>query len=173
MPLRASCSSPLLCLSWVGMGGARSSRLPFCFPVVLRCVQGWALTLSRLPIPWAGNRGPLPLVYGRARCGYGRPAPTPHRTLWRAGVARWVGGRGHPEGVALCLRQGRLGLGAHPPSAASLSGRQLRSAAHVLWVTGVQVWGPGIGPLGLHALSKIACRGAGGKLPGGGFLLLL
>ena len=130
-----------------------------------------------------GGGGPSPGGLALHRC-EGRlvsgavPAP-PARPLGRAaGVPRpvcqvsacalagrrcalWGRRKGVPGGGALRHCEGHLRSGASPPPTARPLGGLSGSATHVLWA---RMCGCGDQhcPLGLHALSGVACRGGGG-----------
>ena len=78
-------------------------------------VRGRALSHPRPLVLRACGRGPLPTGCGCGGCGRGDPAPTPQRSLLRAGFARCGGGTKAPGGGASCLGVGRPGTGALPP----------------------------------------------------------
>ena len=66
---------------------------------VVRGVWGQALILTRLLVFWVGNRGPLPVFFGRGACGCGDRVtdPTTHALLsWRCPLWGWL--EGGPEG---------------------------------------------------------------------------
>ena len=54
---------------------------------------GWALSIFRPSVLGAGGQGPLPVFPGRRCCGSAGTALSPQHALWRAGVARFGGGR--------------------------------------------------------------------------------
>ena len=136
MPLRVSCSGPLLCLACLGGGGpvevppylalgcgggGRAS--PGGMPsTVARGVWGQALPLPRLPAHWAGCWGPLSTCCGRGLVGVG--AQHCHlglHALWglpAAGRVRSVhvpwgrlGGGGVRRARRFCGRGGAVGGG--------------------------------------------------------------
>ena len=104
-------------------------------------VQGRALSHPRLPVLWAGPRGPLPTGCGSGGVRAWDPSPTPQRALLRAGFARCGGGMRAPGGGASCLGVGRPGSGALPPPTARPLGWLPGPTTHWLWVRG----GAGVG----------------------------
>ena len=113
MPLRVSCPGPLLrllCLGgggpvpvppylvWGCGGGGRAS--PGGVPsTVARGVWGHALPLPRLPVHWAGCRGPRSWCCGRGRAGVGALlCPLGRHALWGLRAAGWVRGVHVPGG---------------------------------------------------------------------------
>ena len=123
-------------------------------------------TLPRLPVLWAGSRGPLPLFSRHGGCGYGSPAAIPGRTLLRAGVALWGWQEGVPGGVPRAFVRGVWGEALNLPR---LPVR--RAGSRDPLPTGCGCGFAGVGtrhwPVGLHALPDTACRGGGSWLPGG------
>ena len=107
MPLRVSCSGPLLRLACLGGGGpvpvppyltwgcggggrASPGGLP---STVARGVWGHALPLPRLPAHWVGCRGPRSTCCGRGRAGVGALlCPLGRHALWGLRAAGRVRG---------------------------------------------------------------------------------
>ena len=103
-------------------GGGRAS--PGGVPLAaVRGVWVQALSLPRLPVLWAGRRGPLPTCCGRGCAGVGAEhCLLGLHALW--GAARRGGGwRASPGGPAFHRCEGRLVSGAVPPPAARPLGR--------------------------------------------------
>ena len=168
MPLRVSCSGPVLRLfSSGGCGPVPSSpclawgRSPPCgqacpWELALRAVgtraplawlwgvQGWALSHTQQPILGACGRGSLPTGCGCGGCGRGDQLPTPQRALLRAGYARSGSGTGTPggEGAPLAWVWSVRGLGALLRLAARPWGMRPGRATHWLWVRGLWALGP-------------------------------
>ena len=135
MPLRVSCSGPLLRLACLGGGGpvlvppylawgcgGGGKASPGGVPsTVARGVWGHALPLPRLPARWVGCRGPRSTCCGRGRAGVGALlCPLGRHALWglrAAGRVRGVhvlggglggGGRApYPPFVRPCRAGGR------------------------------------------------------------------
>ena len=133
---------------------------------MVRGIWVYALNLPRLPVDWAESWGPLPVFFRCGVCGCGGLAPTLHRTLLRAGVARRIW-RGLSLGAVRAFVRGVSGSALILPRPPALP-----AGGWGPLPTGCGCGGLGLGtphwPLGLHALPDIACLGAGGRLPGGG-----
>ena len=99
MPLRFSCSGPMLCLSLVAGGGLPGPR-------VSRPVPRWCCGRSGVghsPSPDRPSLGQAaearcPCSFGRAGCGRWGPSTYAQRTLSRVGVVRLVDGTRAPAG---------------------------------------------------------------------------
>ena len=118
----------------VGAARGRPGGAP---PAWVWGVRGRALSHPRLPVLWAGCRGPLPTGCG---CG-GVQAWGPVTNLAARALACCGGGLRVPGGGASCLGVGRLGSGALPlPTARPLGGLP-GPTTQWLWVRG----GAGVG----------------------------
>ena len=94
MPLRVSCSGPLLCLACLGGGGP--VPVP---PYLAYSCGGQALPLPRLPAHWAGCQGPRSTCCGRGRAGVGALlCPLGRHALWGLRAAGRVRGVRVPGG---------------------------------------------------------------------------
>ena len=122
-------------------GGGMRPSLGRAASCILEGCQGLGAHPPRLPILGASSPGPRPTYCGSG-CGVlgTRTGPLgcmPCWTLPAMGVMGGFRGTGSPR-----PREGRLGLGAHPPAAPCSWGRQSGSAALVLDVRAARVWGP-------------------------------
>ena len=116
-----------LALRAVGAARGRPGRAP---PAWVWGVRGRALSHPRLPAPWAGCRGPLPIGCG---CG-GLRARGPVTNPTARVLACCGGGMRAPGGGASCLGVGRRGSGALPPQTARPLGGLPGPTTHWLWV---------------------------------------
>ena len=90
---------------------------------------------------------PRPVCPGCGRCRRGDPAPAPHRSPLRAGVAGCGrGGRASPGGGGLPCCERRSGSGAAPFPTARPPGGLSGSATHVLWARVCGCGGPALAP---------------------------
>ena len=89
---------------------------------------------------------------------------------WRCALWRWQ--EGIPVEGASCLRGGRLGLGVHSPPIARPCGRQLGSAAHMLWLQVCRPGGPAVALCLACPARHCAPRGCREVAPGRGHLSL-
>ena len=124
---------------------------------------------SRLPVPRAGCRCPLPMYCGRGCAGEGaQHCPLGLHALWGLRAAGVVGGR--PRGGVACHGcEGRLVSGAVPPPAARLLGRAAGVPRPVC--PGCGWCGPGDpAPVPQRALlwAGVARCGGGGRTSHGG-----
>ena len=135
------------------------------FPTVVRGIWCQALSLSWLPVLWAGG-APLPVLVGRGRCGRGDPAGAPQRTVLRAGIARCgAGGRASPGLGCVALLQGASVVRRLSSPGCRSLGQAVVARCRLSVGAGVRLWGPG-------ALRGVARRGDGGRLPRAGDLSL-
>ena len=87
--------------------------------------------------------------------------------LLQAGVARFgMWQEGIPEGGALCLPEGHLRLGPHPPPAALRWGRFVVCCPHAVGA-GLQVWAPSTGPLTCMPCQTLRAAPVAGVARGG------
>ena len=134
-------------------------------------VRGRALCHTRLSVPGACGRGPLPPSFWCGGCGRGDPSPTPQRALLPAGIARCRGGTGAPVGGRLLPGVGASGAGRSLKPDRPPLGRAAGARHRLLWARGVWAWGPVTNPTAL-AFASLRCAlwGRYEGAPGGAYL---